>query len=358
MSRELDEGVLIVGTGLLGTSVGLALCRAGVDVRLRDVDEAALATAVELGAGRRAERADPTASLAVVAVPPEITGSVVATVLNDDLATYATDVASVKVLPAGEVRTRAAQPGRYVGSHPMAGREISGPGAALPDLFEGRPWVICPDEGTDHHAVARTLALARLVGATPVTMPAAEHDAAVALVSHAPHLVATLMAARFVEAQRHELRLAGPGVGDVTRVAAGDPRMWTEILGANSTAVRRVLGALRDDLERAIAALADPPAASELTSLLRAGVEGRSRLPGKHGAAQTEFATVTVSVEDRTGQLARLFADAEAIGVNVEDVRIDHSPGQPLGLVELDVRPASQQHLAQALRERGWAIQG
>lgn len=348
----------MVGTGLLGTSVGLALRRTGVEVRLRDTDEAALGEAVELGAGRRAEPGDPAAALAVVAVPPEVTGSVVAAVLDHGSAAYATDVASVKVLPAAEVRAHAAESGRYVGSHPMAGREISGPGAALPDLFEGRPWVICPDEGTDHQAVARVLALARMVGATPVTMPAADHDAAVALVSHTPHLIATLMAARFVEAPGHELRLAGPGVADVTRVAGGDPRMWTEILAANSAAVRRVLGALRDDLDRAMAALADPSAANVLTSLLRSGVDGRSRLPGKHGAPHTEFATVVVSVEDRPGQLARLFADADAIGVNVEDVRIEHSPGQPLGLVELDVQPSSRLRLAEALHERGWAVQG
>ncbi|MGH9262604.1 MAG: prephenate dehydrogenase, partial [Acidimicrobiales bacterium] len=89
MSQPLDRGVLVVGTGLLGTSVGLALRRAGVEVRLRDADEAALGEAVELGAGRRAEPGDPAASLAVVAVPPEVTGSVVAALLDHGSAAYA-----------------------------------------------------------------------------------------------------------------------------------------------------------------------------------------------------------------------------------------------------------------------------
>ncbi|WP_211239615.1 prephenate dehydrogenase [Jiangella gansuensis] len=354
-----DGGVLVVGTGLVGTSVGLALARSGVDVRLRDARPEVLAEAVRLGAGRPAEAGDPPAALAVVAVPPEAVAAVVADVLASGAAAYATDVASVKVLPTTQVRERVPDPGRYVGSHPMAGREISGPSAALADLFEGRPWVICADDGTHQQAVTRVLALARLVGATPITMTAAEHDAGVALVSHTPHVVAALMAARLAGAPGHEVRLAGPGITDVTRIAGGDPALWTEILTANAAAVRDVLGGLRADLDRVMVALEAPVERQPvLRDVLRDGVDGRARLPGKHGAAHTEFATVVVTVDDRPGQLARLFADAGAAGVNVEDVRIEHSPGQPLGLVELDVRPGADDELAASLRERGWTIRG
>jgi prephenate dehydrogenase len=241
----------------------------------------------------------------------------------------------------------------------MAGREMSGPSAALVDLFEGRPWVLCPDEGTDQQAVARALVAARLMGAVPVTMPAAEHDTAVALVSHTPHVVSALMAARFVAAPAHEVRLAGPGVTDVTRIAGGDPRMWTEILTANAVAVRAVLSDVRDDLDRVLGALETPGSAPQvLPDLLRSGVTGRARLPGKHGTPHVEFVTVEVVVHDRPGQLAKLFADVDAAGVNVEDVRIDHSPGQPLGLVEIDVRPGADLTLAAALRSRGWGVHG
>jgi prephenate dehydrogenase len=268
-------------------------------------------------------------------VPPAVTAAVVAEVLDHGLAEYATDVASVKVLPASQVRRLASEPGRYVGGHPMAGREVSGPGSALVDLFEGRPWVLCPDEGTDPHAVTRALAVARLTGAVPVTMPAADHDAAVALVSHAPHLVAALVAGRLTRAPEHEIRLAGPGVSDVTRVAAGDPVLWTEILAANAAGGR-----------------------DDLTRLLRSGVDGRGRLPGKHGAPPTDYATVAVVVDDRPGQLAALFADAGRAGVNVEDVRIEHSPGQPVGTVELDVRPGAEVALTVALQAAGWSVRG
>ncbi|HEX6338657.1 MAG TPA: prephenate dehydrogenase [Jiangellaceae bacterium] len=351
----LAGGVLIVGTGLLGTSLGLALRRAEVDVRLRDVDPQALGEAVRLGAGRPDDGAE--AAIAVVAVPPEATATEVVRLLAEGAAEYVTDVASVKAVPVRQVRARAADPGRYVGGHPMAGREVSGPGGALADLFEGRPWVLCPDEATDPHAVTRALAVARLAGAIPVTMPAAEHDVAVALVSHAPHVVAALVAGRLAGAPPHEVRLAGQGVADVTRVAAGDPGLWTEILTANAEAVADILRALRADLDRVLAALdAGGDSRAELRAVLAGGVDGRSRLPGKHGTAHVEYATVAVVVDDRPGQLAALFADAGAAGVNVEDVRIEHSPGQPVGLVEMDVRPGMAAVLAKELATRGWHV--
>ena len=354
----LAEGVLIVGTGLLGTSLGMALRRAEVDVRLRDADPEALAEAVGLGAGR-IDDGGVMAAIAVVAVPPEATATEVVRVLSEGSAEYATDVASVKAIPVQQVRTLAADPGRYVGGHPMAGREISGPQGALVDLFEGRPWVLCPDEATDPHAMTRALAVARLAGGIPVTMPAAEHDAAVALVSHAPHVVAALMAGRFVDAPSHEVRLAGQGVTDVTRVAAGDPGLWTEILTANAAAVASILRAFRADLDLVLEVLdsaTDDHGRVVLRALLAGGVDGRSRLPGKHGTPHVEYATVSVVVDDRPGQLAALFADAGAAGVNVEDVRIEHSPGQPVGMVELDVRPGLDVVLAKELAARGWHI--
>jgi prephenate dehydrogenase len=354
VTAAFGRGVLVVGAGLLGTSLGLALRRAGITVHLTDRDLDTVAAAVARGAGISAPPPG-TVDLAVVAVPPAATGPAVVELLDTGVADYVTDVASVKVLPAREVEARAAGAARYVGGHPMAGREVSGPGAATVDLFRGRPWVVCPVEGSEPAATALVQSLARTVGALPVTMPAEEHDAAVALVSHAPHLVASLVAARLEHAPEHEVGLAGQGVIDVTRVAAGDPRLWTEILGANAAAVRDVLDGLRADLDAALAAL-DETGGEALTGLLEAGVRGRNRLPGKHGGRPTAYVTVPVSVEDRPGQLAQLFADAGAAGVNVEDVRIEHVQGIPTGVVEIAVRPGRDDDLARALRSRGWTV--
>jgi prephenate dehydrogenase len=357
------ESVLIVGTGLVGTSLGLALRRRGVAVYLADVDPEAVAAAESLGAGIRADPSRPPGSvrLAVVAVPPAATGQVVVDLLAANAAEFVTDVASVKVLPHRVVREQARDPQCYIGGHPMAGREVSGPKGALPDLFEGRPWVVCPDATTSAAGVEVVESMVREVGATPVRLSPAEHDVAVALVSHTPHLVASLVAGQLAAAPENQVRLAGPGVTDVTRVASGDPELWTEILIANADAVTEILGAVRGDLDHVLSALerarqSGPSDAGELRDVLARGVTGRSRLPGKHGAERVELAAVQVVVADRPGQLARLFADVGDSGVNVEDVRIEHRLGQPTGVVEVDVRASEHGILAEALRDRGWTV--
>jgi prephenate dehydrogenase len=354
------ERVLIVGTGLMGTSLGLALRRRGVRVHVADTDPEALAAAESLGAGTCEPPAEPV-PLAVVAVPPAATGPVVVELLEAGAAEFVTDVASVKVLPHRVVNERAGDPERYIGGHPMAGREISGPKAAVPDLFEGRPWAVCADGSTSTTGVELVEEMVRQVGAAPVRLGPAEHDVAVALVSHTPHLVASLVAGRLAGAPENQVGLAGPGVNDVTRVASGDPDLWTEILIANAEAVVTVLRALRGDLDEVLTALerayrTGHPVDAGLRDVLERGVAGRGRLPGKHGAERVQMAAVQVVVADRPGQLARLFADVGDSGVNVEDVRIEHRLGQPTGVVEIDVRADEHFLLADALSGRGWPV--
>lgn len=358
--------VLVVGTGLIGTSAALALRARGLTVYLRDRDAAALAVAVERGAGRSADllaAADSGAvpvDLAVAAVPPQHTAATVLALLDDERVRAVTDVASVK-LPVARAVAAHPRAAAYVGGHPMAGREVSGPAAARPDLFRGRSWVLCPPPdglpAPTAAAVELVTQLALLVGATPLRMTPSDHDAAVALVSHAPHLVSALVAGRLRDAPAPEVRLAGGGVADITRVAASSPALWRQILAANAPAVREVLTALRADLDTAIAALGDGDL-DRVEDLLAAGVAGRGRLPGKHGSPHAEYVGVPVELADRPGQLARLFADIGAAGVNVEDVRIEHVPGEPVGLVELSVQPHAEVALVEALRARGWAVHG
>jgi prephenate dehydrogenase len=358
MSASELRSVLVVGTGLIGASVGLALRARGIDVYLRDADPEAVAHAVERGAGLPdGERGE--VDLAVVAVPPHVAPGVVRALLDEPGIGAVTDVTSVKAPLAAAVSAHGGA-ARYVGGHPMAGREVSGPAGAHDELFRGRPWVICPPLGVVAGSpVELVTQLALLVGATPIRMSPDEHDAAVAVVSHAPHLVAALVAGRLRDADGHEVRLAGGGVRDITRVAASDPAMWREILAANAVAVRDVLRALRDDLDSAITALdASAPDLDGVEKLLHAGVAGRGRLPGKHGSQPAEFVGVPVELADRPGQLAGLFSDVGEIGVNVEDVRIEHVPGEPVGLVELSVRPETQSTLTDALRLRGWTVHG
>jgi prephenate dehydrogenase len=352
---------LVVGTGLIGTSIALALRRHGITVHLSDRDPVAVRRAADLGAG---DPATPEAQvdLAVVAVAPSATAEVVAGLLTGAAAATVVDTAGVKAGVLNDVRAVIGNAQHFVGTHPMAGRERSGPGAARADLFEGRPWVIA-DSGADPASRARAETLIRLCGGVPVVMDPAAHDAAVALVSHVPQLAATLVAARLAEGEEAALTLTGQGLRDVTRVAASDPDLWVDILVANAEPVARILTELRQDVDGAIAALhelAEDPewGRTSLRELLVRGNAGRARLPGKHGAPPTSYVVVPVVIADRPGELARLLVDAGEAGVNVEDVRIEHSPGQPVGLVELSVAPGVEGRLGAALEDLGWVVHG
>jgi prephenate dehydrogenase len=342
--------VEVVGTGLLGTSIGLACRRAGIEVLLTDTSSENARTASGLGAGRPRTEGD-RPQLVVVAVPPDHLGAEIVRALEDSDAVV-TDVGSVKTGPMAAVTGR---PGaeRYVGSHPMAGSERSGPLAASAALFDGRPWAVTPHEGAAPGAVELVEALVAVCGGVPVRLSPAEHDRAVARTSHVPHLLASLVAARLAEAPEGHLALTGQGVRDVTRVAAGDPGLYGQIVTQNAEAVLGLLGEVRTQLDMLIEAVASADRGG-LEAVLRAGVAGTQAIPGKHGAPMRPMRSVFVSVPDHPGELARLFADAGASEVNIEDVHIDHDPGRPVGLVELVVDETRAEHLLTSLESRGW----
>ncbi|MGL5809495.1 MAG: prephenate dehydrogenase [Nocardioides sp.] len=342
--------VLIVGTGLLGTSIGLALTEAGIRVRLRDANREHVRTASGLGAGvADTGSAGPAPGLVIVAVPPGHIGAVTGSVLAEFPEATVTDVGSVKCEP---LRHLAEGVERYVGSHPMAGSERSGPLAASAALFDGRPWAIAPHPASTPEAVAIVRALVETCGATPVMTTPAEHDHAVATISHLPYLVAVLMAGYLRDAPAAHLALAGQGVRDVTRVAASDPALWEQILRLNSDAVRGPLVALQAQVAELLVAIDDDP--DRLRGVLARGVAGTKAIPGKHGGPDRPIRSVFVSVPDHPGELARLFADAGTSEVNIEDVHIDHDPGRDTGLVELLVAAERADRLLVALESRGW----
>ena len=352
-ATEVVGPVEVVGCGLLGTSVGLVCRRAGLDVLLRDVSDDHVRTASGLGAGR-AVRADDSPALVVAAVPPDHLAVEIAAALErtEGTAAVVTDLGSVKSGPLAALAGRD-DLARYVGGHPMAGSERSGPLAATAALFDGRPWAVTPHEEAAASSSAAVEALARLCGAVPVHLSPREHDQAVARTSHVPHLLACVVAARLASAPAGHLSLSGQGVRDVTRVAGGDPRLYGQIVSANAEAVLGLLGEVRDDLDRVIGAVSADDREG-LEEVLDRGRRGTRAIPGKHGGPATPTRTVVVSLPDHPGELARLFADAGASGVNIEDVRIDHDPGRPVGLVELVVEDTLAEHLRGSLESRGW----
>jgi len=359
--------VLIAGTGLIGTSMALALRAKGAEVWLSDADGATARLAADLGAGTVVDDlrdAKGIADVAVLAMPPAAVGEMLAYAQECAVADVYTDVASVKVLPVLRARTLGCHLETYVPGHPLAGRERQGPAAAQADLFLGRTWAICPLEETSPEAIGAVTALAIACGADPVTTDPETHDRWVALVSHAPHLVAVAMAARLAPSRvpADALRLAGQGLRDVTRIAAGDSALWTQILAANAGPVAEVVAAVADDLTEVARLLAADTATNtatgtrEVTALLDRGRAGVARIPGKHGGQQRNFTVVQVVIADRPGELARLFNAAGAVRVNIEDVRIEHSPGLPVGVAELSIRPNEVPALLDAMEAGGWPV--
>ncbi len=358
------RSVIVIGTGLIGTSVALALRERDIPVWLQDRDPQSANLAAGIGAGALLPAAglpDGPADIAVLAVPPAAVAAELAAAQERGLARCYTDVASVKELPVGQARDLGCDLASYVPGHPLSGRERSGPAAARADLFLGRPWVICPLADHDRNVISLVTGLSLACRAQPVQISVAEHDQWVALVSHAPHVVAAAMAARLELAPPGALALAGQGLRDVTRIAAGNRSMWLEILAANAGPAGRVLRQVAADLEHAAMALdrvaeGDEAAGKDLAELLDRGAAGVSRIPGKRGGPARDFAIVQVIIPDRPGELARLFQAAGQAGINIEDVGIEHSPGLAVGVAELSVRPEAATELSAVLAAEGWPV--
>ncbi|MDJ0334861.1 prephenate dehydrogenase [Salinibacterium sp. G-O1] len=357
--RRLDGPVRIVGAGLLGASIGLAMRERGVDVILDDISPSALELAIDYGAGRAGVDGDEP-ELIVVCVPPDVVARVVAAELAAHPQALVTDVASVKVAPLEELRTLGVDLSRYIGSHPMAGRERGGAISARADLFIGRPWVIAGHDDISYRGAAKVEQLALDLGALPIEMSADEHDRNVALVSHAPQVVASLLARRLGGATESAVSLAGQGLRDTTRIASSEPELWVQILGANAEPVVGILRALRDDLDGMIAALEQPKAPGSRRAIaesLAGGNAGVARIPGKHGQAN-HYSQIVVNVDDVPGEVARLLTEIGEAGVNMEDLRLEHSPGAQIGFAEISVLPEVEERLATELAARGWKIAG
>jgi prephenate dehydrogenase len=204
--------------------------------------------------------------------------------------------------------------------------------------------------------------LVRACGADPLYLDAAAHDTAVALVSHLPQVAASGVAGLLSGADAIAMQLAGQGLRDTVRIAGSDPALWTDILCGNAAAVAPLVERLGAELTALGAVLRAASKDSErgdvdkaIERFLDAGLVGFRSIPGKHGAAPTEYALVPVVIPDEPGALARLFATVAASGASVEDIRLEHSPGHPVGIIELSVRPEQAAALRAALAVDGWS---
>ncbi len=279
--------VAILGPGLIGGSLALALADRGLAKRLtiyarspRALDEIRIA-GIDAELSTNPSEAVREADVVVLCVPIEAMGALVQE-FRDALKPGAlvTDVGSVKGSVDAALAPLLAGRAWWVGSHPMAGSEQSGFIAARPDLFENAAVIVTPTPATAPGAAAKATEFWRALGARVFTLAPEEHDQAVADISHVPHLMAALLVA---SANPASLPLAGGGFRDTTRVASGSPELWIEILWANREALGRQCSAWAAQLEKIERLFRqDTPAAkSELFKLLEQAQSTRSQLIDK-----------------------------------------------------------------------------
>jgi len=349
LGRPPDPGrAVVVGTGLIGGSIGMRLRAMGWHVTGRDRDPARAERALELGA-LDAIGDDADATITFVATPV----AAIATEARRALGAgggLVTDVGGVKASVV-----EAVDDSRFVGGHPMAGSEQEGVEGADADLFEGATWVLTPTEGTDAAAYAQVRQIVGTLGAEVVTLPPDRHDKLVAVVSHVPHLTAAALmrlADERSEEHRALLRLAAGGFRDMTRIASGHPGIWPDICSDNRTAIVDVL----DELTAALQHLRDVVAVDDRKELLASLEQARAarvNLPARFRTA-ADLSEVRIPVPDRPGVVADVAILAADLDVNIVDLEIAHSTEGPQGVLVLLIESAAADLLRGGLIARGY----
>jgi len=339
---------MVVGVGLIGGSLGMALRHAGWHVVGVDRDEQRLASAIEAGAIDEAGELGE-CEMAFVATPVDSVAALAQAAL-DAGAAVVTDVGSVK----GPVAAAVDDP-RFVPGHPMAGSEQDGLAGAFADMFSGAMWVLCPTDTTDDAAYSQVRGVVSSFGAQVIVMPAERHDTLVAVVSHVPHLTAaTLMRLADGRAEEHRslLRLAAGGFRDMTRIAAGHPAIWPEICAQNQGAITDVL----DELIRELATLREVVAEGQTENLLdhlESARHARRNLPTTAPVAE-QMSEMRIPVLDRQGELAAIATLAADLDVNIYDLEIAHSAEGPRGVVVVLVESAMAERFQGGLMVQGY----
>ena len=338
----------IIGTGLIGGSIGRALRAQGWHVTGTDADPASAERALAIGAVD-AVGLDPAAAITFVAAPVRAIAAEVRRALAETTGVV-TDVGSVKASLVADIDDP-----RFVGGHPMAGSEQLGVDGSSADMFQGAVWVLTPVAHTDGDRYATVDAVVRSFGAEVVALPPDRHDALVAVVSHVPHLTAAaLMSIADERADEHAalLRLAAGGFRDMTRIAAGSPTIWPDICAENRGAIVEMIDQLTGELGRLRDLVDGADRAGLLTTLERAQ-QARRNLPSRV-AQPSAMAEVRVPVLDRGGVIAEVATLAAELGVNIADFEIAHSSEGDRGVLILLVDKGTAEPFRLGLTDRGY----
>ena len=349
MSNNKLKTVRIVGSGLIGTSIGLGLVQRGVSVDMVDSDPQAQSLANDLIGGVGVASPD----LVVLAMPTTQLPAVieVENLLNPQ-STFI-DVGSVKHEVVLHVESISGLSRRFLPTHPMAGREIGGASSARADLFQGRSWILTPGTEVDSSSRELVLELIAHLGATPIELSALDHDRAVARISHLPQIASSLIAKQLTGTPPEWMELAGQGLRDTTRIAGSDESLWKEIIYSNRNELQQLLINLQNDVQLMIDSLDNP---DEIAQLIAQGRAGKALIPGKHGGKAREYFYLPIVIDDKPGQLGAIFNECAAMDVNVEDLNIEHSPGQLSALITLALSQSDAEKLSTHLTSIGWNV--
>lgn len=343
--------VRVVGAGLIGTSIALALKSRGKQVEIVDIQPAAQLLAVDLVRGEQISQPE----LILIAVPVDVTEDVVLQQISNNPNSLVCDLSSVKSDLLLKVKQLSGNTKNFISLHPMAGREISGAEGARADLFDGRAWIAIENPEADEHAKSIVSELIKICSGTAYWMSATEHDQVVASISHLPQILSSALAAQLNSISEENLNTAGQGLRDVTRLAKSDAHLWTKILLKNNQSISAALLRLIADLSKLEKDLSSKNE-SNVKSFLQSAIDGKNRIPGKHGVKERDYSFLPVVIDDKPGQLARIFNECAQVNVNVEDLSIEHSPGQETGLITLALSQTDCQKLSLHLIEQGFKV--
>jgi prephenate dehydrogenase len=346
----LKGPIKIIGCGLIGTSIALRLKEDGLELILADTNSENLKLASDL-LGIREVSTDP--NLILIAVPPEDVFEVAKREFFSHQAAIFIDVSGIKSKLMNKVEGFPELSTNYVSVHPMAGRETSGPQSARSDLFKSRAWIISQSSRASSEAVAVARELGSLVGSTIYEIDASTHDSVIAAISHLPQILSSVLGASLNGVGVEELNLAGQGLRDVSRLADSDPELWSSLLIGNSSEILPKISEVIYRLSNLASAL-EKDDQSSVVQFLAEGREGRNRIPGKHGLAKRDYTYLPIVIDDKPGGLARIFNECAEIDVNIEDLSMEHSPGQAVGLITLALTSDDANKLQKHLISKGW----
>jgi prephenate dehydrogenase len=349
MSQKKLTTVRIVGSGLIGTSIGLGLVQRGVQVQMVDSDVKAQSLANDLIGGVSISNPD----LVVLAMPTSQLAAVIREENQLNPQSTFIDVGSVKNEVVLHVETISGLSERFLPTHPMAGREIGGASSARADLFQGRSWILTPSADLESASRQLVLELIEDLGATPIELSALDHDRAVARISHLPQIASSLIAKQLTGTPPEWMELAGQGLRDTTRIAGSDESLWKEIIYSNRSELQQLLINLQNDVQSMIDSLEDP---QQIAHLIAQGRAGKALIPGKHGGKAREYFYLPIVIDDKPGQLGAIFNECAAMDVNVEDLNIEHSPGQLSALITLALSESDAEKLSTHLTSIGWNV--